>query len=185
VEAALGKRIGFFGPGGPEATVVGVVGDVRQFALDLEPQPEVYVTAQEWDWIVAQWVVVRADGDPMRLAGAVRQALFEVDPDVPVTGLDRLETVVAESAGTRRFVALLLSAFGGLALVLGAVGVFGVTAYTVARRVPELGLRKALGATPAGLVGETLGRGLRPVVAGVAVGVLVAALASRLLASLL
>jgi ABC-type antimicrobial peptide transport system permease subunit len=115
----------------------------------------------------------------------VRQALFEVDPDVPVTGLARLETTVAESAGTRRFVALLLSAFGGLALVLGAVGVFGVTAYTVARRVPELGLRKALGATPAGLVGETLGRGLRPVVAGVAVGVLVAALASRLLASLL
>ena len=184
-EAALGRKIRFFGPEGPEVAIVGVVGDVRQFALDLEPQPEVYVTSQEWTWPVALWMVVRTDGDPMRLAGDVRRAVAAIDPDVPVARVDRMEAVVARSAGTRRFVAVLLTAFGALALVLGAIGVFGVTSYTVARRLPELGLRKALGATPGGLVGETLRRGLRPVAAGVAVGVVAALLVSRLLASLL
>lgn len=184
-EAALGRKIRFFGPEGPEVAIVGVVGDVRQFALDLEPQPEVYVTAQEWSWPVALWMTVRTEGDPMRLAGDVRRAVAEIDADVPVARLDRMEAVVARSAGTRRFVAVLLTAFGALALVLGAIGVFGVTAYSVARRLPELGLRKALGATPGGLVGETLARGLRPVAAGIVVGVVAALAVSRLLASLL
>lgn len=183
--AVLGKEIRLFGPEGDRVRVVGVVGDVRQFTLDREPLPEMFVTAQEWSWEVSLWIVLRTEGDPLELATAVRQAVWSVDPDVPVSGLDRMDRIAARSAGARRFVAALLVAFGLLALALGSVGVFGVTSYTVARRLPELGLRKALGATPGGLLRETLGRGLEPVAAGVVLGIAGALAASRLLASLL
>ena len=184
-EAALGREIRLFHAGGDPVTVVGVVGDVRQFAFDMEPLPEMFVTTREWTWAVSLWIAVRTTGDPMALAPAIREAVWSVDPNLPIAGLDRMDRIAERSAGSRRFVALLLSAFGLVALVLGSVGVFGVTSYTVARRLPELGLRKALGATPAGLLRETAGRGLLPVALGVAAGTALALGASRLLASLL
>jgi predicted permease len=177
----LGREIRLFGPAGPSVRVVGVVGDVRQQALDQDVQPELYVTAQEWSWPVSLWLAVRVDGDPLALAPAVRAAVWDVDRDVPISSVQTLEDVMARSAGNRRFLAFLLGGLGALALALGSVGVFGVTAYTVARRIPELGLRKALGATGGGLLGATLRQGMRPVAAGVAAGAAVALAAGRFL----
>jgi putative ABC transport system permease protein len=179
----LGREIRIFSPQGPPVRIVGVVGDVRQHALDQEVEPELYVTAQEWTWPVSLWMALRVDGDPLALGSAVREAVWEVDRDVPVGEMRTMADVVARSAGTRRLLAFLLGGLGALALGLGSVGVFVVTAYTMARRTPELGLRKALGATGRGLVGEGLRRGMRPVAAGVLAGTALALLGGRLLAA--
>ena len=182
-ERALGKEIRLFGPDGNPVRIVGVVGDVRQFALDRAVEPELYVTAQEWTWAVELYTVLRTDGDPMALAPAVRAAVWSVDADVPISDLRPMSEVVTRSAGMRRVLGLLLTVFGLMALALGSVGVFGVTAYTVARRLPELGLRKALGATGGQLVATTVREGLRPVALGVVAGVAAALAAGRLMVS--
>jgi len=181
LNAPLGREIHLFDPHGRSVRIVGVVGDTRQFGLDREVQPELYVTVEEWNWPVSLWVVMRTEGDPMALVPAVRAAVWSIDRDVPVSSIAPMEDVVTQSAGTRRLLGALLTAFGVLALALGAVGVFGVTAYTVTRRVPELGLRKALGATTGALLGHTVGAGMRPVAAGIAGGLALALLAGRAL----
>ena len=179
----IGREIRIFSPQGPPVRVVGVVGDVRQHALDQDVEPELYVTAQEWSWPVSLWMALRVDGDPLAFAPVLRAAVWEVDRDVPIGEVRTLGEVVVRSARTRRFLAFLLGGLGGLALVLGAVGVFGVTAYAMARRTSELGLRKALGATDSGLLADGLRRGMRPVAAGVLAGAAIALWTGRLLAS--
>ena len=179
----IGRELHLFSPDGPAMRIVGVVGDVRQLGLDQRVLPEVYVTAQEWEWSVSLWGVVDTGGDPLALAPAIRRAIASVDRELPVTGLAAMEDVFVQSAGRRRVVAALLTSFGLLALGLGAVGVFGVTSHRVAQRLPEMGLRKALGATSGELVGETLRRGLAPVAAGIALGAAGAIASGRLLAT--
>jgi predicted permease len=181
--APLGKEIRLFGPDGNPVRIVGVVGDVHQFALDRAVAPELYVSSQEWTWPVSLVAVLRTDGDPMALAPAVRAAVWSVDRDVPISDLRPMSEVVTRSAGMRRVLGLLLTVFGLLALLLGSVGVFGVTAYTVARRLPELGLRKALGATGGQLLAATMREGLRPVALGVVAGAAGALAAGRFIAS--
>ncbi len=184
-DEALGREVRLFQPDGQAFRVVGVVGDVRQHALDVEPRPEFYVPHPKWTGAVAMWILVRAPGDPLGLAGAVREAVWSVDEQVPITEMDAMESVVGRSAGTRRFLALLMAGFGGLALLLGAVGVYGVTSYTVARRVPEFGVRRALGAPRTAVLRDALLRGMAPVAVGLVVGVGASLWATGLLEELL
>lgn len=181
-EDPLGKEVRIFGSQGHR--VVGVVGDVRQHALDLAPRPEMYVSYRQWS-AGSFYFMLRADGDPGALSGSVRRALRELDPGVPIPMITPLTAVVGDSVARARFYALLLGGFGGLALILGAVGVYGVTAHQVAGRRREFGVRLALGADPRGVVRRTVARGLVPVGSGVAVGLAAALGASRLLESLL
>jgi len=184
-EEAVGREVRLFNPGGQAFRVVGVVGDVRQHALDIEPRPELYVPHPQWTGAVGMWILTRTPGDPGALAGPVRQAVWEVDAEVPISQMNAMERVVARSAGTRRFLAVLLASFGGLALILGSVGVYGVTSYTVARRVPEFGVRVALGASRAAVLRRALAGGMAPVAVGLVVGVGAALWATGFLEGLL
>jgi predicted permease len=167
--------------------VVGVVGNVHQHGLSLAPEPEMYFAQEQWrGWSLALWLVVRMrDGAPLEHAAAVQQAVWSVDEDVPITGLDAFPNVFAESASSTRFLAWVLGSFGALALLLGAVGVFGVTAYAVARRLPEFGVRIALGSSRAGVIVAGLLTCAWPIAAGLALGLGAAAASSRVLRSAL
>ncbi len=169
------------------ARVVGVVGDVRQHGFGSEPRPEMYFAHGQLTWDATFWIVarVRPGIDPAAPARALRDAVWAVDPDVPVGGLEPLTSVYADSAATTRFLATVLGGFGLLALLLGAVGVFGVTAFAVGRRTGEFGVRVALGARRREVLGTAVGRSLVPVAVGLGVGLLAAAVTSRVLASVL
>lgn len=181
--SAVGKTIQLFGSVPFE--VVGVVGDVRQFTLDMAPEPEMYVPHGA-GWALSSMVVMlETAGDPRPIMAAVRRAVWAVDGDIPIVSIRRMDEVLGESMARRRFFAGVLSFFGGLALVLGAVGVFGVMAYTMGARRTEFGIRMALGATRARVLGGALRRGGIPIVIGLAAGVATATAASRLLESLL
>lgn len=181
-EDPLGKEILLFG--NQPFTVVGVVGDTRQHSLDREPRPEMYRPLTQFS-SGSVYMLVRGPGDMAALAPRLREAIWEVDPDVPIPFTGLVETVVADSVARARFFAVLLGGFGALALVLGAVGVYGVTAYTVASRLPEYGVRIALGAEPGSVARRAVAGGLAPVILGLAGGLAASLAAGRLLSSLL
>lgn len=186
-EEALGKTLRIFSPQGTPYRVVGVVADVHQFGPAIEPMPEMYFSHDQVPWNqMPMYLLARVrTGDPEALAPAVREAVWEIDADVPVTSIDHLADILDESTRTTRFLTGLLSSFGLLALLLCAVGVFGVTAYTSGRRMPEFGVRLALGSSRRGVVMTGLSKSVRPVVAGLVVGMAGAASSAGALRSVL
>jgi predicted permease len=182
-EDPVGKEILLFGS--QPFRVVGVVGNVRQFTLDRAPLPEMYRPLNQFSAGSLYMLVRGQSGDVASLALRLRQVIWEVDPDVPIPFVGTVDGVVADSVARARFFAAVLAGFGILALALGAVGVYGVTAFTVASRLPEYGVRIALGAAPESMVRRAVSRGLRPVLWGIVVGLSGALMAGRLLSSLL
>lgn len=169
---------------GTEVTIVGVVRTGKYRSVQEPERPVVYYPlAQAYG--PQRRVIVRADGDPAALAGAVRRALMEVDRDAAVYRVITLESHLAEALADARLTATLVTACGGLALLLSLVGVYGVVSYGVGRRAREIGLRMALGAQPLHIVRLVIGEGSRILIAGVVTGLLGAVLATRLLQSLL
>jgi putative ABC transport system permease protein len=166
-EDPIGRRIGLGDH--PFATVVGVVGEVRHRGLDVPGGLQVYVPAAQWPDGGAV-LVVRCAGDPAATLAAVRAAVRSVDPDQPITRASTLHAVVAEAAGARRFAMLLLLGFAGLAVLLAAVGIYGVVSGYVARRTREIGIRMALGATRRSILSLVTGRAFLRTLAGLAVG---------------
>jgi putative ABC transport system permease protein len=165
---------------GPWRTIVGVVGDVRHRELAAAPTMQMYVPqAQVTDSFLT--FVIRSNADPALLAAEARRAIWSVASDVPVYAVAPLADLVARSVGSRRFVMVLLELFGGVALLMTAIGLYGVISYSVAERTREIGIRSALGASRADIVRLVLGGGLRVVAAGLAVGVLVSFGATRYL----
>lgn len=184
----VGARLHMFGPNNPPARIVGVVGDVTQFSLDQAPGPVIYVPqAQAPDYQQGEpWIVLRAaGGDPAALAGAARAAIHEIAPHTPIYGLRSMRAVVSATLARPRFRTILLLSFAFLAFLLAAVGVYGVVAYSVSRRLPELGIRVALGADATDIAGFVVGHGLRPVLVGSAAGLVSGAGAARLLSGLI
>lgn len=186
VSGAIGQRLVQQGGGRPGpflVEIVGVVGNVRHTGLDTPPGPEIYRPLQQ-TFMFPMQVVLRTAGDPAPLAAAVRQAAFEVDPTVPVADLLTLQAVLSGSLGRQKLVALLLSVFAAIGLVLSVVGLYGVVAVGVAGRIREIGIRLALGASPQGLAGGVVGQGLRYALAGLVAGVPLAWALARYLASM-
>ena len=182
---AVGKQI-LWDDASPWFRVVGVVGDIRQHRLDLETKPQVYRPfGQAFDELMspAMYLTVRTAGDAAALAPAVRQAVWSLDADVPIARLRSMDRVITLSLAGSRFFTTVLVTFGALALILGAVGVYGVGSYTVSRRTRELGIRMALGARRQTLLRSVMKRELVPVALGVALGVAGALAATRVLAS--
>jgi putative ABC transport system permease protein len=168
----------------PWATVVGVVKDVRHFGLQNEFRREMFRPYSQLAW-PSMTVTVKAANEPMALASPVRGALRHIDPEGPVTRIRTMEDVLEESMGARKFPMLLLGGFSLVALVLAAIGVYGVVSYIVSQRTREIGIRMALGARAAEVVRMVVRRSMTPIAAGIVVGVLGSIWASRLLGTLL
>ena len=166
-------------------TIVGVVGSERQSAIATPAQIELiepFSQAPEREMFI---YVRTTQGDPTRLVPAVRAIVGEIDPDLPLFGATAMEDLVADAMARDRFLMLLLLAFAAVAVVLALVGVYGVTAQAARQRLPELGLRMALGAQARDIVRLTMARGLGLVATGVGLGVVGALVATRAMAGIL
>ncbi|WP_163999505.1 ABC transporter permease [Pyxidicoccus caerfyrddinensis] len=183
-EDALGHRVwtDFEGEGG-WTTIVGVVGDTRNEALGAAPRPQFYRPHVQIP-AIGMTLVVRTRGEPLGLARAVREALWAMDPDVPVDHVRTLEQVAEGSIATPRLVLSLLVLFALLALVLGAVGLYGVMSYAVGQRTYEFGVRLALGASGADVLRQVAGEGLVLAGTGIAAGLVLGVAAGRVLSGL-
>jgi putative ABC transport system permease protein len=176
----IGQRVKIGGAEGPWYTIVGIVGDVRHQALSTPTTMQMYTSQMQLtDSFLT--IVIRAGGDPSLLAAEARRAIWSVASDVPVYGVAPLEGLVAKSVGPRRFMMVLLELFGAIALLMTAVGVYGVIAYSVAERTREIGIRAALGASSRDIVRLVVGGGMAVVGGGLAAGVLIALAVTRYL----
>ena len=176
----LGGRV-LNAAGEPFGRVVGVVGDSRQMSMDAAPAPEIYGATTQLGW-TGGYLVLRGDGTvPAR--EPVLAALRAIEPNLGVRNVDPMEEVVSSAMNDTRFYARLLTAFAGLALALGLVGVYGVMTYAASRRTREFGVRLAFGATRRDLLVAVLTRALVPVGAGLALGLAGALALTRVLAS--
>ncbi|HET7750310.1 MAG TPA: FtsX-like permease family protein, partial [Terriglobales bacterium] len=181
----IGKRL-LWGDRTP-FTIVGIVGDVKFSALDADVAPMIYMS----NFQVASGVsrhavfVVRTAGDPASLASAASRTIWSVDKDLPVFGVTTMNDVLASSVAQRRFSMSLLGGFAVLALLMAAIGLYGVLSYSVSQRMHEMGLRMALGANARDLMRLVVGQGIRVAMAGVAAGLLASFAATRLLSGML
>jgi len=178
----LGKRVNLcsLNPTPCWSTIVGVVGNVHQYGLEAAPTLDMYFTGS---W--TRYLVVRTASDPAVLAQAITQRVHAYDASLPVTHVMTLDALLADSVSSRRFSSFLLGMFAGLALLLAAVGVYGVMSCVVSMRTSEIGMRMALGAQPRDIWKLIIGRGARLAFAGVTLGLLGAFALTRLIASLL
>jgi predicted permease len=171
------------GPGTWRRVVAGVVADTRQLGLDSPPRPEMFFPARSQFPNLA--LIVRTAGDPLRMASAVTAQVWAIDKDQPVHDVQTMDKVVDDTISQRRFNMLLLAIFAATALVMAAVGIYGVLAYAVSRRTQEIGIRMALGAQTRDVF-QMIGReGFLLVVVGIAIGLAGALLLTRLMSSLL
>jgi len=187
-EDALGKQLKIGFPSNSEnkwLTVIGVVKDVRQYELVVEPKPQMYLPFTQANFFEPRALVVKTNLEPLSLAATVRKTVWEIDRDQPVSNIASMENIVSNSVARQRFSMLLLGIFASLALVLAAVGIYGVMSYSVAQRTPEIGIRMALGAQRGDVLKLTIGQGLRLVVTGVIIGLAAAFVLSRVMSSLL
>ncbi len=169
-------------------TVVGVVGNVKQQIDALDGRYAVYVTPSQWHWVDnLVSLTVRTDGavDPASLASSVRSAIWSVDKDQGISRIATMSALVTTATAGRRFALVLFEVFGLTALVLAAVGIYGVLWGSVTERMREIGVRSAMGAAPLDILGLILGQGLRLTVIGIAIGVVGATAATRGLVALL
>jgi len=168
----------------PWTTIVGVVGDIRQYGLDKAPDMEAYIAqAQNMSYLFS--MVARTSIDPRNLEGAARAAFLAADPTLPVFRVQPLESYVASSLAQRKFTLALLGMFGGLALVLAAVGIYGLISYSVTLRTREVGIRMAFGAERSDVLAMVLRQGLALIGIGLAVGFAASLALTRLLTTLL
>ena len=171
----------------PTMEIVGVVGDVRP-GLGIDPQAEMYLPYRQADLVLPVFqlsVVMRTAGDPTLQTSALRSALAEIDPNQPLVRVRTMEENMATTVAQPRFRAWLIGIFAALALVLAAVGVYGVMSYTVTQRTSEIGVRVTMGAQPQDVFRIIVGEGLRLALIGVGVGLVTALALTRLLRSFL
>ena len=191
-EDPLGKRL-TNGPDLPSYEIVGIVEHVKHYGLDGETpvDPQFYFALEQFpekylpNIVGRMALLVRTQADPLSLIGAVRQQVLAVDSNQPVFNARTMEQVINESIAPRRFAMLLLTIFAGVALLLAAVGIYGVMSYSVTQRTHEVGVRIALGATVPDILKLIVGQGMILVVAGVGIGLLAALGLTRLMSSLL
>ncbi len=179
----IGAEVSFDG-GENWLTVVGVVGDVKAFGLDQDAVAQIYRPLRQAGGLAGR-VLVRTAGDPSGAAAIIRDAVRRVDQDLPIENIRSLDEIRATALATPRLTATLLAVFAGLALLVTIAGITGVIAQSVSQRTQEFGLRMALGASQASVLGMVLGQGLLMVGAGLVLGIAAALAAARVLQSYL
>jgi len=191
LDQAIGERLRFDGDGQPWRRIVGVVGEVRQSQLDEQPRAQIY---RPWtqmnegfapDFLRAMDLLVKSAGAPADLVLAIKREVQQIDKEQPLGNVASLDSLLDDSIAPRRFYAVLLATFSIVALLLAAIGLYGVMAYTVAQRTREIGIRVALGALRRHILRLVLREGAVLVLIGAAFGLVAAFASSRLLASLL
>lgn len=185
-EDPLGRRIkiGRFNSDGPWLTVVGVIPDVKQYGLDQQTRPEFFRPYNQAAWPVMT-VVVRTAYNPVTFINPIKQALSKFEPDRAPSGMRTMDEIIYDSVGSRRFPMMLLIAFSLVALMLAAVGISGVVAFSVTQRTREIGIRMALGANKGDVIRLVLNRNMAAALIGVAVGLGGSLALTRFLAGLL
>jgi putative ABC transport system permease protein len=180
----IGKKVRVAATPPVVAEVIGVVGDIKQFQLDERDLPYIYAP-QSQSPNIFNTLVARTEGDPMAMAASVRGALWSVDREQPVWKIRTVESLIDGSTGFQRFLSSLLSLYSVFALLLAAVGIYGVVAYDVTQRTHEIGVRMALGAESGHVVSLVLRHGMKITLLGVAVGLAGATAVTRLIRTLL
>ncbi len=184
-EDPIGKRVRTSERNGWR-TIVGITGDVHHGGLDEVPIDQMYIPERQWSWADnAMTLVVRTKGDPAALTSQIKQAVWSVDKDQPITNIATMNQLLASSAAERRFALRLFGVFAVVAMVLAAAGIYGALSSSVTERTRELGIRLALGATPLNVIRMVLREGGVLIGLGLAIGLTGAALLSRVLQSLL
>ena len=184
-EDPTGKRISLVdAQTGPWLTVIGVVENVHQVTLDSEPYPQMY-EAYSQNPVRGAALVLRTSFDPMSMVSAVRTQVSAIDKDQPLYNVRAMEQVLADSVSRQRFNMLLISIFTAVALVLAAVGIYGVISYSVSHRTHEIGIRMALGARQADIVRMVIEHGLKLAMMGVGIGLVAAFVLTRVMSNLL
>jgi len=183
-ENPLGQRMQL-GINGFTGQIVGVVGDVKHVGLDAQANHEVYISYAQAPFSVDMTLIAKTENDPLQTAAAVRNEIKGLDPQISVGKVQTMEAIAKESIAGERFRTLLLTIFGAGALVLAAIGIYGVISYSVSRRTHEIGIRMALGAHATNVRNLVIKSGLKLALAGVVIGVVCAFAITRLMSSLL
>jgi putative ABC transport system permease protein len=183
-ESAIGKRFSFEGVSGPWIDVAGVIRDGKYLSLGEDPTPFVYLNLRPENGSYLT-LIVRTASDPQQMISAIRGEFQKIDPNLPVYGVKTMTEHMALPLFPARVAAILLGSFGVLALILAAIGIFGVMSYLVSQRTREIGIRMALGASTQGILRLVVGHGLKLIVLGMGIGLVAAVAGTRLMSGLL
>jgi predicted permease len=179
-EDPVGKYVSFWDK---RWQIIGVVGDIRK-NLDQLPEPTIYIPISSGELNFTA-LAVRAQGDPLKLAIPMEREIARLDPNLAVSDVLTMDQLISKRTANQHFSLLLLMSFAGIAVLLAAVGLYGVVSYSTAQRIPEFGVRLALGAQPQNLIGSVLRQGLAPALIGMAVGLVTSIGAVRVMRSML
>jgi putative ABC transport system permease protein len=181
----IGKQLTKFGPDNLTLQIIGVVGNVRHVGLDTDPHSEIYQLLGQAQW-PSMFVAIRsATSDPTSVTSAAQNVVWSVNKDVPLANVRTMQEVIANSVQPRRFSMLLLTIFAAVAMLLAAVGLYGVMSYSVAQRTKEIGVRMALGARRPDVLALIVKQGMALVLMGIAAGTILALGMTRLISGML
>lgn len=184
-EDPIGKQVRFGGPNNPPSTVVGIVKRVKMEGLDTDSnRVQAYFPYMQSAW-TSMSVVVRTTGDPASMTSSLRQQVLSIDKDQPIYNIRTMESIREQVVAPQRLNVLLLGIFAGVALILAAVGIYGVMSYSITQRTHEMGIRLALGARPVDVLKLVVGQGMKVAGIGVVIGLGGAFALTRLMSSLL